>query len=181
MNYVGSRGARAFVVLAVAAWLVGVTSAAFAQPAGGSPARAVGGLGYGFVGFGAAVGEGDSTATYHLGGGGEVVFRDAIGIGAEIGYLNSFEEDSEGVGVLSINGAYHFGRASASGKVRPFITGGYTLGFNDGTANLFNVGGGVDFWLKPKVGLRAEFRDHIWMDGDDTVQFMGVRVGVTFR
>jgi len=27
----------------------------------------------------------------------------------------------------------------------------------------------------------VEFRDHIWMDGGDTVQFLGVRVGVTFR
>jgi hypothetical protein len=65
--------------------------------------------------------------------------------------------------------------------VRPFVTGGYTLGFRDGHENLFNVGGGVDFWLKPKVGLRVEFRDHIWIEDNDTLQFLGVRVGVMFR
>ena len=181
MNKVCVRAARSFVVLAVAAWLVAVPAAAPAQSGGGAPAKPISGLGYGFGGVGAAIGEGDSTGTWHLGGGGDAIFADAVGIGAEIGYLNSFEEDSEGVGVFSVNGSYHFGGGSPSGKVRPFVTGGYTLGFRDGHANLFNVGGGVNFWLKPKVGLRVEFRDHIWVEDNDTLQFLGVRVGVTFR
>jgi len=181
MDRFSSQAARSVVVLALAAWLVGVPAAALAQSAGTAPAKPVSGLGYGFAGLGAAVGEGDSTGTWHLGGGGEVIFADAVGVGAEIGYLNSFEEDSEGIGVFSVNGTYHFGGGSPSGKVRPFVTGGYTLGFRDGHVNLFNVGGGVNVWLKPKVGLRVEFRDHIWVEDNDTLQFLGVRVGVTFR
>jgi hypothetical protein len=39
----------------------------------------------------------------------------------------------------------------------------------------------VDIWLKPKVGLRVEFRDHIWSDEGYTVHFWGARFGVTFR
>jgi Outer membrane protein beta-barrel domain len=177
MNSVSWRAARSFVVLAVAAWLVGVPAAALAQSGGSAPARPVSGLGYAFGGLGAASGEGESTATWHIGGGGEAIFADAIGVGAEIGYLNSFEEDSQGIGVFSVNGSYHFG----SGKWRPFVTGGYTLGFRDGHANLFNLGGGVQYWLKPSVGLRIELRDHIWTEENDTAHFWGVRVGVTFR
>jgi hypothetical protein len=175
------RAARAFVVLAIAAWLIGVPAAALAQSGAGAPVKPVSGLGYGFIGFGAATGGGESSATYHLGGGGEAVFRDAFGVGAEIGYLNSFEEGSEGIGVLSINGTYHFGGGPTAAKARPFVTGGYTLGFRDGSESLFNLGGGVDYWFKPKVGLRVEFRDHIWASGGETVQFWGVRFGVTFR
>jgi hypothetical protein len=182
MNSVRWRVARSFVVLAIAAWLVGVPAAALAQPGGGTPVKPVSGLGYGFLGVGAAVGDGDSTGTWHVGGGGEAIFADAVGVGAEIGYLNSFEEGSDGIGMLSINGTYHFGGGNTSAKVRPFLTGGYSLGFSGGeTDSLFNVGAGVDFWLKPKVGLRVEFRDHIWTEDNDTLQFLGVRVGVTFR
>jgi hypothetical protein len=181
MGSISSRAARSVVVLAFAAGLVGVPAAALAQSGSSAPVKTVSGLGYGFFGVGAAVGDGDSTGTWHVGGGGEAIFADALGIGAEIGYLNSFEENSDGIGVFSVNGAYHFGGGSSSAKVRPFVTGGYTLGFRDGHANLFNVGGGVDFWLKPRVGLRVEFRDHIWTEDNDTVQFLGVRVGVTFR
>lgn len=181
MDSVSARTARSCAVLAFAAWLVSVPAAAIAQTGSGAPARPVSGLGYGFFGVGAAAGEGDSTGIWHLGGGGEAIFADAIGLGAEIGYLNSFEADSEGLGIFSVNGAYHFGGGSRSARVRPFVTGGYTLAFRDGHANLFNVGGGVDVWLKPKVGLRVEFRDHIWTEENDTLQFLGVRVGVTFR
>jgi Outer membrane protein beta-barrel domain len=181
MNSVGSHAGRSVAVLAIAVWLIGLPAAARAQSAGGASVKPVSGLGYGFVGAGAASGEGESTGTWHFGGGGEAVFGDAVGVGAEIGYLSAFESGSEGIGVFSLNGSYHFGSGPHSRKLRPFVTGGYTLGFRDGYANLFNVGGGVQYWLKPKVGLRFEVRDHIWSNGGDTIQFWGVRVGVTFR
>jgi len=110
------------------------------------------------------------------------LFRDAFGVGAEMGYLNWLEEGSDGLGVLSVNSCYHFNEGTSARRWRPFRSGGYTLGFDgDMSKNLFNVDGVVDFWLKPKVGLRVEFRDHIWTEGSDTAQFLGVRVGVTFR
>ena len=184
MESVNSRTAKIVTTLVTAAWLVGMPPAALAQSASGTPARAVGGLGYGFVGVGAVTSGGESMGTWHVGGGGEAVIRDAIGIGAEIGYLNWLEEpDESGLGVFSVNGSYHFNGGEASRRFRPFLTGGYTLGFAaDGHENLFNVGGGVDYWLKPKVGLRVEFRDHVWSgDGEDTLHFWSVRFGVTFR
>ena len=177
-----ARAARTFVVLAIAAWLIGVPAAALAQSGGGAPVKPVSGLGYGFFGIGAASWEGSTEGTWHAGGGGEAVFRDAFAVGAEMGYLGWLEEGGDGLGILSVNGAYHFGGGANAGRWRPFVTGGYTLGFDgDVTENLFNVGGGVDFWMKPKVGLRLEFRDHIWSEDGDAVHFWGVRVGITFR
>ena len=181
MSSVCSRVARTLALVTIVAWLLAVPVTAFAQSGASGPANASSGLGYVFAGFGAATCCGESTATYQVGGGGEAIFADAVGVGAEIGYLNSFEQGSEGIGVLSVNGTYHFGGGQPARKARPFVTGGYTLGFRDGHANLFNLGGGVDYWLKPKVGLRIEFRDHIWTSGGDTTQFWGVRAGVTFR
>ena len=181
MNRVCVRPARSFVVLAVAAWLIGVPAAALAQSGGGAPVKPVSGLGYGFVGLGAATSEGESQGTWHVGGGGEVLFRDAFGVGAEIGYLTLMEAaESDGFGVLSVNGSYHFNGGASARRWRPFLTGGYTLGFDGGSSeSFFNVGGGVDFWMKPGVGLRLEFRDHIWTQED--VHLWGVRIGVTFR
>jgi len=181
MTSAGSRAARTMAIVTAVVALVSVHGAAFAQSGAAAPARPASGLGYGFAGFGAATADGESVAIWHGGGGGEAIFRDAVGVGAEIGYLGLFEES--GLGILSVNGSYHFngGRAPAR-RVRPFVTGGYSLGFaGGGHANLFNVGAGVDYWLKPKVGLRLEFRDHVWAEGDETLQLLGVRVGVTFR
>ena len=182
MGSVSSQAARSFVVLAIAAWLVGVPAAALAQSGGGAPIKTVSGLGYGFFGVGAATWEGESDGTWHVGGGAEALFKDAFGVGAEIGYLNWFEEGSDGLGILSVNGSYHFNGGAVSGRWRPFVTGGYTLGFDsEESVNLFNIGGGVDYWMKPKVGLRLEFRDHIWSGGDENIHFWSFRVGITFR
>ncbi|MBS1117398.1 MAG: hypothetical protein H6Q87_1782 [candidate division NC10 bacterium] len=182
MNRVCVRAARSFGVLAIAAWLVAVPAVALAQSGGSAPAKPVSGLGYGFFGVGAATWEGESEGTWHVGGGGEALFRDAFGVGAEMGYLSWLEEGSDGLGVLSVNGSYHFNGGTSARRWRPFLTGGYTLGFDgEMSENLFNVGGGVDVWMKPRVGLRLEFRDHIWSEEGDTIHFWGFRIGVTFR
>jgi len=40
---------------------------------------------------------------------------------------------------MSLNGAYHFNRKR---KLSPFVTGGYTLAFRDGHANLVILAAG---------------------------------------
>ena len=170
------------VVGLAAAWLAFVPALALAQTAAPGPAKTVSGLGYGFFGVGAEACCGDSWATWHAGGGGEVVIADAFGIGAELGYLNWFEEGMDTIGVFSTNGTYHFFPRQASRRLRPFVTGGYTLAFNNGGhENLFNVGGGVDYWMKKRVGLRIEFRDHVWSGSSQATHFWSARFGVTVR
>jgi hypothetical protein len=118
-----------------------------------------------------------STVWAHVGGGGEAVFGSGLGVGAEIGYVTPIKSWGDGIGLFSLNGAYHFKNSS---KVVPFVTGGYSGFFREGYANGFNFGGGVNYWMKERVGLRFEFRDQV-PGNTDLGHVYGFRVGVTFR
>lgn len=118
-----------------------------------------------------------SSVTGHVGVGGEGIFGNGIGLGAEIGYVAQLKDWGDGFGLFSINGAYHFKNSS---KVIPFVTGGYSGFFRGGYANGFNFGGGVNYWMKERVGLRFEFRDQV-PGNTDAGHFYEIRFGVTFR
>ena len=68
------------------------------------------GLGYAFGAPGFVTCCGDSEALLQTGGGGEALFRDTFGVGADLAYMAPFGYLSEGVGLLAVNGAYHFAR-----------------------------------------------------------------------
>jgi len=130
---------------------------------------------YGFGGVGGGTG-GNSDALINVGGGGEGYFGNGAGIGAEIGYLTSTRNTGSGIALASVNGSYHFNR---SGKAVPFLTGGASIagaGFASGGGNF---GGGVNYWMTNRLGLRFEVRDHIFSsDRPHTVIF---RVGLSFH
>ena len=67
--------------------------------------------------------------------------------------------------------------------LKPFITGGYTLGFRGGSENLYNLGGGIDYWPKQHVGLRFDVRDHVLPSAccDATAHFLVFRVSLLGR
>jgi hypothetical protein len=115
-------------------------------------------------------------STIHLGAGGEFIVPAGIGIGAEIGALGPTSNFSDVLGVFSANGYYHFLRNG--GKTDAFGTAGYSLFFRSGTANLFNFGGGVNYWFLSRIGFRFEFRDHVT---GDAAHFWGIRFGLAFR
>jgi hypothetical protein len=133
------------------------------------------GSGYGFGAIGASSGDFGKT-TVHVGGGGEGLFYKGLGAGAEIGYLGP-DGFGNGFGVASVNVAYHFVRPGK--KLVPFVTGGGTFAFSSGAAGGGNFGGGVQYWLKNRVALRFEFRDHII--SSDSPHFYGFRFGIAFR
>ncbi len=139
--------------------------------------------GYLFVAPGAIsariLGVSGSTATLHMGAGGEGILGKGIGIGGEVGAVLPANDVQNAVGLLSINGYYHF--VHEHEKFDPFVTGGYTLGFRGATVNLFNVGGGMNYWFISRLGAKVEFRDHIWTPSGATVHAWGVRLGLTFR
>ena len=56
--------------------------------------------------------------------------------------------------MFAANASYHFG--APSGRIAPFATGGYAYGINSNHG--FDLGGGVNYWIRPKVGLRFEIR-----------------------
>lgn len=130
---------------------------------------------YGFGGVGGGS-NGNSDALVTAGGGGEGYFGNGVGLGGELGYIASTGNNSDGVGLASFNGSYHFNR---SGKVVPFLTGGGSLAFRGFAVGGGNVGGGVNYWVNNRFGLRFEVRDHIFSsDRPHTVLF---RAGISFH
>ena len=91
---------------------------------------------------------------------------------------------SYGLLTFSGNGSYHFRNASRSGKLVPFVSGGYTglaaCSSECGGLNGFNVGGGINYWLKPSRGIRVEFRDHVFREYGYTIQKWETRFGFSF-
>jgi hypothetical protein len=114
---------------------------------------------------------------FTVGGGGEVLFYRGLGIGGDLSYVTAPDPTGNGIGMGSIDLAYHFNRG---GKVAPFVTGGASAAFNGGgSAGGGNFGGGIQYWPKDHVGVRFEVRDHIF--SIDSPHFYTIRVGVTFR
>jgi hypothetical protein len=145
-----------------------------------APAMALGqsrgerrGWGYGFAGIGGTGSELFATA----GVGGERLLYRGLGVGGEIGYLSTTDSIGNGLGLGSVNLAYHFNH---SGKVAPFVTGGASAAFRSGvSAGGGNIGGGIQYWPKDHLGLRFEVRDHVF--SSDSPHIFVFRVGVTFR
>ena len=126
-------------------------------------------------------------SAWHIGIGGERL-SGAVGIGAELGYIYvpPAEETFPGGGgafspggggaTLSVNGSYHFGgRRTGTRSARPFMTGGVILILVYPFPS-WNAGGGLDWWLTRRAGLRFEVREQVIRS-----PMLGFRGGVVFR
>lgn len=133
------------------------------------------GWGYGFFGVGGATG--NDSVIFQGGGGGEGIIYKGLGVGAEAGAFGNI--GGSGGGMVSANGSYHFQNSRSPQKLVPFVTAGYTFLAPSDQTNLFNFGGGVNYWTGDHLGLRVEFRDHVFPDGGN--HLFNVRVGITFR
>ena len=140
------------------------------------------GWGYGYVAFGGVAPNG-SNVTFTFGGGGERLIYKDLGAGAELASITPIGRFDDGFGLFSANASYHFGGKDNSRKTIPFVSGGYSLLFRDGTKSGVNVGGGIQYWASPRVALRFEVRDHAFSEGviNRNFHLYGVRVGVLFR
>jgi hypothetical protein len=123
----------------------------------------------------------------NTGFGGEVFVYKGLGVGAEAGYLApdwSFSGNN-GVGVVSLDGLYHFLAKKNHHKIEPFVVGGYSLYYGDRRSfqNGFNFGGGMNWWFSKHAGLRLEFReqDHIHDFHSQFTRVVAFRIGMTFR
>jgi hypothetical protein len=133
--------------------------------------------GYVFFAPGVLTGEGASEGTFHFGGGGEGFLYKGLAAGGEIGYVAPWKYSRAGIGLLSVDGSYHLNRSST---LSPFLTGGYSLAFRSGHANAVNYGGGVNWWISERYGLRLEFRDHVETQFAK-LHYVGFRIGFAFR
>ena len=136
--------------------------------------------GYVFAAPGGATSGFYTSATLNFGIGMEARVVPHLGAGIEgsgLGFIDNFAGSI--MGVISPNGYFHFKGAKAA-TVDPYVTSGYTLMFRYGSANIFNVGGGVNIWPREHLGLKVEIRDHI--DARyDTIHYWGIRFGLAFR
>jgi len=129
---------------------------------------------YAFGGVGTATSRfGPSIGLVHVGGGGEFVAQSGFGGGAELGYLAPWQNGSNGVGLLSLNGLYRF----RGTEVVPFVTGGYSLSFRSSATSFGNIGGGMTWWRGSR-GLRLELRDNL---RDAANHWIVIRVGIAFH
>jgi|SRR5678816_787896 hypothetical protein len=115
----------------------------------------------------------------HIGFGGESPIYKGIGAGVEFGPVfqwSRFEDTAFALG--SANISYHFSSATLGTKMDPFLTAGYSIFIRAGTDNGANFGGGINLWLKPKIGLRVDLREYT---GNVRAHHLGPRIGVAFR
>ncbi len=132
--------------------------------------------GYVFFAPGTVTGGG---GVFDFGGGAEAILGKIVGVGGELSAITSTHFTGI-VGLADVNGYGHF-IPNRHSRFDPFVTAGYSLMFRDGHMNLFNVGGGMNYWFRKTVGLRVEFRDHILRDSGRAEHYAAWRVGFSFR
>ena len=114
--------------------------------------------------------------------GGERLIYKGLAAGGEFGGFAAMPR--YGGVVASANVSYHFRNPGTPRRLVPFATAGVSaLGACGGSACIpaggFNLGGGVNYWVKPHRGIRVEFRDHLLYD-DGPTHKLEMRIGYAF-
>jgi hypothetical protein len=119
----------------------------------------------------------------HAGGGGEARLTNRFGLGGELGVLKPVTNQyAITTGLASVTPAYHFIARGSNRTIDPFVNGGFSVLFGSGAGAAIHYGGGLNYWVRPRLGLRFEFRHHLWSpEAGEAVHLIGFRVGVTFR
>ena len=159
-------------------YAAGLFSLVLASGSMSGPALAQHSNGYLFVAPGAVSSGGTSETTVQAGVGFEIALPKGFGAGAELGALGATQYYNESV-VLTLSPGAYFHIPRRSSKLDPFVEGGYTAFVRNSVLHLFHFGGGVNYWFRPRLGLRLEFRDHV-NRSDGTLHFWGFRFGLAF-
>lgn len=119
------------------------------------------------------------TGTTARGGMGvERLLRGGFGLLGEVEYLYRLDIDSSrdpDVFLVSANPFYQWG----TGRLRPYVTGGYTALFGSHQFFNVNVGLGVNVRLQDHVAVRVAFRNHT-LSFSTPANSYGLRLGVAF-
>jgi hypothetical protein len=118
----------------------------------------------------------------HVGGGGEGRLTGRFALGAEIGVLKPVTNQyAITTGLGSVSPAFHFISRDSKSRFDPFVDGGLSLLFARGGGVAFHYGGGMNHWLRRRIGLRFEFRHHLWSPEEgEIVHLVSLRVGIVF-
>jgi hypothetical protein len=119
---------------------------------------------------------------YRLFGGGAGA-EGLVGKGVSLGADVSYQSFAGGGGFNMITGqfGYHFVDRSKPLRWDPFVTlgaGGAFASEGGGSATV-NFGGGFNYWFKPRIALRAEFRAHALAQAEEVLA--SARIGLSFR
>lgn len=128
--------------------------------------------------FGAHKTPGGIGDVFSVGAGGEGFVNRGLSAGADLGYMFPRSNAGSGIGLLSVNPAYHFVNKDRTNRFVPFVTGGYGLAFRAGMANLANFGAGSTSWSRDSLGFRIEVRNYRDSNASVTTQF---RFALAFR
>ena len=135
------------------------------------------GYGYAFFTPGIVVGDG-ADPTINVGAGAEGLIKGGLGASMDLSYL-FFPRGGfgAGFGMFSHGMVYQF---RTDRRTVPFFSGGYTLGFREGTENLVYAGAGFNHWFGNRWGMRFEIRDQIF-PREPEYNLLQFRVGFLFR
>ena len=116
----------------------------------------------------------------HVGGGGEGHLTNRFALGGEIGVLKPVTNQyAVTTGLASVTPAFHFIPRNSKRKFDPFVDGGFSLLVGGGGGAAIHYGGGVNYWVRRRFGVRFEFRHHIWSpEAGAAVHLVGFRVGL---
>ena len=109
-----------------------------------------------------------------IGGGGDVAVWKRVTLSGDVGWVASAQE---GFGLASVNAAYHLPGSFRDGKLVPFVSGGYSVGFRSSALSLGNVGGGFNYWFRERTAFRFEGRLYT----RPSYSVFALRLGVSFR
>ena len=138
-----------------------------------APVRAQYAGGYAFTGA-----SGPEGPLLQIGGGFERVFATRVGVSGELGVATKGDRYTK-LTHLTVNGLYHL--RTTNERVDPFVVGGWGIIADwDAAIGTIAVGGGLNYWTSPRVGLRLEFKDNIGMV-DNGFHMPGFRIGITLR
>jgi hypothetical protein len=129
---------------------------------------------YGFGSFGACQ---HGYGIFGGGGGAEGLLWKGVSVGVDGSYQQF--TDGGGYGFLTGQGGYHFVNRKAPLRWDPFVTAGagVVFGKSGGSGPTANLGGGAIYWVKPRLGIRFEFRIHAMSDEAISTG----RIGLSFR
>jgi len=116
----------------------------------------------------------------YLGGGVESRIGNKFAMGGEVGAISRVDS-SYTAGMATATPAVHFAAKDSQSKFDPFINGGVSVLFNTGSVSLpmVHFGGGVNYSVNPRLGMRFEYRHHIWSD-EGVVQLSAFRLGIVY-
>ncbi|MDX1983361.1 MAG: hypothetical protein SFV51_24025 [Bryobacteraceae bacterium] len=116
----------------------------------------------------------------HAGGGGEAGIGRYLSAGGEVGILAPLTNEFARTGGILAGGISVHPRGPER-HWDPFLSGGVGVLAGGGAAGLAYVGGGVHYWFRPRIGLRFEYRHHLWPNADGNIQLAGLRLGIALR